>query len=315
MEEIRFKVRGRKGLDISCFKIVPDGEIKGVVHILHGMGEHKERYMHFAKFLAANSYAAYAHDHRKHGESVDNEADVGIFTKEDKWDDVIADCNIVSRRIKKDYPDLKVITLGHSMGSIITRQFISKYPNSTNLAILMGTLPPMTLGKVIAPLLISYVMGIFNPKDNRSEFFGKQFNDPLIKDFDQRRTKFDWLSVDENNVDKYIDDPLCGYDYSTRFYKEFMKGMLTVNKSDTIFGTNEIPLLFISGKLDPVGDYGVGVKSTRELYSGHGFLDLTLEIVEDARHEILNEKNKEHTYQFIIDWIEKTLEKIETELD
>ncbi len=314
MEEVRFKVRGKKGIEISCYKVVPE-EVKGVVHILHGMGEHKERYLHFAKYLAKNSFAVYVHDHRKHGESVRNEAEVGIFTKEDKWDDIIDDCNFVSRKIKKDLPNAKVITLGHSMGSIIGRKFISKYPNATDLAIIMGTLPPMAFGRVIAPLLMTAVMSLFNPKNNRSEFMSKQLNEPLIKDFEPRRTNFDWITSDDSIVDKYVEDPLCGYSYSTRFYKEFFKGILNVNKSDTLFGTNEIPLLFISGKQDPVGEYGAGVKRVRELYSGHGFLDLTLEIVEEARHEVLNEKNKKYTYEFIVNWINESLERVEKELD
>ena len=314
MEVERFIVKGKKRIDISCFKIVPE-EVKGVVHILHGMGEHKERYLHFAKYLAKNSYAVYVHDHRKHGESVHDESEVGIFTKEDKWDDIIDDCNFVNRKIKKDLPNAKIITLGHSMGSIIGRKFISKYANSTDLAIIMGTLPRISLGKALVPLLMTTVMSLFNPKNNRSPFMSKLLNDPLIKDFEPRRTDFDWITSDETIVDKYVDDPLCGYTYSTRFYKEFFKGIVNVNKSDTLFGTNEIPLLFISGKLDPVGEYGEGVKSIRELYSGHGFLELTLEIVEDARHEVLNEKNKEYTYKFIIDRIKKSLEKMKTELD
>ncbi len=314
MDVERFKVRGKKGIEISCFKIIPE-EVKGVVHILHGMGEHKERYLHFAKYLAKNSYAVYAHDHRKHGESVNDESEVGIFTKEDKWDDIIDDCNFVNRKIKKDLPDVKVITLGHSMGSIIGRKFISKYANATDLAIIMGTVPPISLGKAIVPLLMTSVMILFNSKNNRSPFMSKILNDPLIKDLEPRRTDFDWINTDEKAVDEYIEDPLCGYNYSTRFYKEFFKGLYDASKSDVIFEGNNIPLLFISGKNDPVGEFGVGVKAARELYSGHGFLDLTLNIINDTRHEVLNEPNKKETYKFIIDWIEENLEKAKTELD
>ncbi len=314
MEVVRFKQRGKKDLELSCFKIVPE-EVKGVVHILHGMGEHKERYLHFAKYLANNSFAVYAHDHRKHGESVNNENEVGIFTKEDKWDDIIDDCNFVNRQIKKDFPKIPLITLGHSMGSVIARKVISKYPNSSTMAILMGTLPPITSGRAFAPLMLSGIISLFNRKNNRSEFLSKLLNEPLIKKFEPRRTKFDWLSTDETIVDKYVDDPLCGYSYSSRFYYQFFKGIVDVNKSVTMYETKDIPLLFISGKKDPVGEFGDGVKKTRELYSGHGLLDLTTELVDDARHEVLNEKNKATTYKYIIEWIEKSLEKLKDELN
>ncbi len=314
MEVKRFIVRGKKGLDISCYKIVP-AEVKGAVHILHGMGEHKERYLDFAQFLAANNYAVYVHDHRKHGDSIQGTDEVGIFTRSDKWLDIINDCSFVNRKIKKELPNVKIITLGHSMGSVIARKFISLYPRSSDLAIIMGTLPPIGLAKAALPLTMTFVMSLFNPKNERSLFMAKQLNEPLIKPFEPRRTDFDWITSDEAIVDKYVADPLCGYAYSTRFYKEFFKGILDVNKSDVIFATKEMPLLFISGKLDPVGEFGEGVKATRELYSGHGFLDLSLYIVENARHEVLNEKNKAETYQYIIDWIEKSILKIETELD
>ncbi len=310
MEVIRFELVRKNEIKLSCFQIVPEGETKGVVHILHGMGEHKERYLHFAKFLAKNSYAVYAHDHRKHGESVKDESEVGIFTKSDKWSDIIDDCNFVNRKIRKDFPNHKIITLGHSMGSVIARKYISEYPYTTDLAIIMGTLPPMGFGKVILPLVVTSVMSFFNPKNNRSLFLGKFLNDPLIKHLEPRRTDFDWITTDEKIVDKYVEDPLCGYSYSTKFYKEFFKGILSVNKSETVFKTKEMPLLFISGKEDPVGEFGNGVKATRELYSGHGFLDLTLEIIAGDRHEVLNETNKINTYEFILDWINEGIERI-----
>ena len=292
MEVKRFKLRGKKGIELSVFKIVPEGEAKGVVHILHGMGEHKERYLHFAKYLAKNSYAVYAHDDRKHGESVSDPSQVGIFTKEDKWDDIIDDCKFVNRQIKKDFNDVPIITFGHSMGAIIALKLISKYPNTTTIAVIMGILPPITMTRAFVPLLFANVLSLFNKSNKPSPFMGKLFNDPLIKGFEPSRTKFDWLTTDEKVVDKYIEDPLSGYSYSPRFYKQFIKGLLDINKSDTIFEGKGIPLLFISGKEDAVGEYGDGVRRMRELYSGHGFLDLSLKIIDNARHEVLNEKDK-----------------------
>ena len=315
MEVVRFKVKGKNGIDLSCFKIIPEGEVKAAVQIIHGMGEHKERYLHFAQYLANNSYAVYVYDQRKHGESTEDILDVGIFTKDDKWEDLVADCNYINRQIRKDLPDIKVVTFGHSMGSSICRSFISQYPNASDMVILSGVITPHSTIKVLIPYLISSVMCWFNPNNNRSAYFGKLFNAPSIKEFEPRRTDFDWINTDENNVDKYIEDPLCGYNYSTTAYKEFFRGFLSVNKSEVILGTNEIPILFISGEFDPVGNFTIGTKQVRELYSGYGFLDLTLEIVKDARHEVLNETNKESTYKFIINWIEKSLETIETDLE
>ena len=301
-----FKVKGKHDLDLSCFKIVPEGELKGVIQVFHGMGEHKKRYHHFAKYMAKNGFAVYAHDHRKHGLSVNNKEDVGIFTKEDTWEDVLLDCNFVNRRIQKDLPDVPVIIMGHSMGSIIARKYISNYASVPKMAIIMGTLPPIGMSRAWAPLFLTTVFGLFM-KDKRLPWIAKLLNDPLNKSLTIKRTKFDWLSNDIRVVDKYIDDPLCGYAYSKRFYKEFFKTMLDVNKSDIILETEDIPLLFISGKDDPVGDFGDGVKKTRELYSGHGYTQLTYKLIDNNRHEIINEKEKTATFKYLIEWINSKL--------
>ena len=301
-----FIVKGKGEIDLSCFKIIPEGEIKGVIQVFHGMGEHKKRYHHFAKYMAKNGYAVYAHDHRKHGKSVNSPEDVGIFTKNDLWSDVLLDCNFVNRKIQKDLPDVPIIIMGHSMGSIIARKFISNYERVPKMAIIMGTLPPIGMGRAWAPLFITTVIGWF-AKDKRLPFIAKLLNDPLNKELTIKRTEFDWLSNDIRVVDKYIDDPLCGYSYSKTFYKEFFRAMLDVNKSDVILETNDIPLLFISGKDDPVGDFGDGVKKTRELYSGHGYTQLTIKLIEENRHEIINEKEKTATFKYLIEWMNSNL--------
>lgn len=301
-----FIVKGKFGIDLSCFKIIPEGEIKGVIQVFHGMGEHKKRYHHFAKYMAKNGFAVYAHDHRKHGKSVNSPEDVGIFTKDDLWSDVLLDCNFVNRKIQKDLPDVPIIIMGHSMGSVIARKFISNYERVPKMAIIMGTLPPIGMKRAWVPLFITTVMGWFT-KDKRMPFIAKLLNDPLNKKYTIKRTKFDWLSNDIRVVDKYIEDPLCGYSYSKTFYKEFFRAMVDVNKSDVILETNDIPLLFISGKDDPVGEFGEGVKKTRELYSGHGYTQLTIKLIEGNRHEIINEKEKNATFKYLIEWINSNL--------
>jgi alpha-beta hydrolase superfamily lysophospholipase len=125
--------------------------------------------------------------------------------------------------------------------------------------------------------------------------------------YEEPRTPFEWLCKDEKIVDKYIEDPLCGYAYSKMFYKEFFHAMIDVNKSDVILETNDIPMLFISGKDDPVGDFGEGVKRTRELYSGHGYTQLTIKLVDNNRHEIINEKEKIATYKYLLEWISSNI--------
>lgn len=301
-----FVVRGKKEVDLSCFKILPEGEIKGVIQFFHGMGDHKKRYRNLAKFMAKNGYAFYAHDHRKHGKSVKTPEEVGIFSRNDSWEDVLLDCNFITHEIQKDLPDVPIIIMGHSMGSTIARQYISNFERVPKMAIIMGTLPPIGLSRAWAPLFLTTVFGWFM-KDKPMNFIAKLLNDPLNKSYPVKRTKFDWLTNDTKVVDKYVADPLCGYSYSKKFYKEFFKSLLKLNKSDVILETNDIPLLFISGKDDPVGDFGEGVKKTRELYSGHGYTQLTIKLIENNRHEIINEKEKTTTFKYLVEWMDSNL--------
>lgn len=304
----QFKVKGRSNITLSCFKIIPDGEVKGVIQIFHGMGEHKDRYQHFATYMSKKGFAVYAHDHRKHGLSVNDPSEVGIFSDQDYWDYVIDDCKFVSEVIIKELPGKPIIILGHSMGSIIARKYISQYVSFPSMAIIMGTLPPITSKRAIVPLFLCNILGVFD-KEGRSPFIAKLLNNPLNKSYKPIRTKFDWLSNDIANVDKYIEDPLCGYDYNPRFYKEFFKAAVDVNRQETILSTKDIPMLFISGEDDPVGDFSMGVKEIRELYSGHGYFKLTCKFIPKNRHEILNENEKASTYKYILNWVESNLEK------
>ena len=116
----RFKVKGKHSVELACVKVLPKKEPKALIQIFHGMGEHKERYLPFMKFMAEQGYALYAHDHRKHGESILFEEGYGIFDKDDRWDDVLDDCYYVTRKMLKDYPGKPIIIFGHFLIAFIT---------------------------------------------------------------------------------------------------------------------------------------------------------------------------------------------------
>ena len=301
--EQRFTVTGKNDCPLSAIKMVPR-KPKAIVQIFHGMGEHKERYLPFMNFLYDNGYGSFIHDHRKHGESVPEADELGIFTKYDMWQDVLDDCYFVSRRILKEYPGVPIVIMGHSMGSIIAREYITRYRTIGQKAIIMGTLPPYGFLKAMVPLTLSRIIGLFKG-NKRSLFLAEQLNQPLLKSYTEVDSKFDWISSDPNVVKAYEEDPLCGYAYNARFYQEFFKAIISVNKSNTIALTKDIPLLFISGKDDPVGEFGEGVEALVKLYKGHGMTETNTMIIDSARHEVLNETNKEQTYQAILKWLDE----------
>jgi len=311
MKAERFFIEGKFGVPLHCLSIIPEGEPKAILVILHGMGEHKERYLEYAKWMASHGYAVYVHDHRKHGKSIVEDEEttevVGIFSSEDKWEYVIDDVHFVVKDARKKIPGKEVIILGHSMGSVIARRYIAKYSQVPRAVVLSGTTPIFNRSETVLPLAVGRLCNLF-AKNSPSKLLAGVLNKPLIKDYEEPRTPFEWLSKDEKVVDKYIEDPLCGFPYNARFYIEFFKALRRVNNTDNISDTRNIPILFISGKDDPVGGYGEGVEDVYKLYMGHGFFEVRLKIIPDNRHEILNEPEKLDTYQKILEWLEQTLE-------
>lgn len=302
-----FSVVGKHNLELKGIMVKPKKEPKAIIQIFHGMAEHKERYIEFMEFLAKNGYAVYAHDHRKHGESISEEEGYGIFTKEDRFSDVIDDCNKVTKKIIKDYPGKKIVIMGHSMGSIIARYYISRYALVPSAAIIMGTLPIYTSMSGFAPISLAKTIKLFTSSKRRSNFLAKVLNDPCIKPIENPRTDLDWLSHDTNTVDEYIANPLCGYAYTPQFYVEFLKTIVEVNKEKVVTSTKDMPMLFISGDQDPVGNNGEGVSDVVNYYKGCGYSQITKILIENGRHEILNETDKYDTYDKILAWLTKEI--------
>jgi len=305
-----FQVQGKRGCTLKGIRTLPKKHPKAIIQIFHGMGEHKFRYLPFMEFMSQKGYACYAHDHRKHGESVTVEDGYGLFERNDRWDDVLDDAYFVTRKILKDYPGSKIIILGHSMGSVIAQTYVANNALIPHAAIFMGALAPMSTGKTLAPRLMAKLMGLFKRKHSRSDFLAKVVNKPLIASFgDSPRTPFEWLSHDEAIVDAYVEDPMCGYAYTPKFYAEFIKGISVATSTRTIGKMKDNPILFISGAEDPVGLYGEGVEEIYSRYSGHGFTQLTKKIIEGARHEVLNETSKLETFDYLLKWCDSTLMK------
>jgi len=303
MEVVKFNVKGKKALQLSVMKVEPEGTPKGIFHIFHDMGEYKERYTDFSMFLAKNGYVVYVHDHRKHGASLDRIEDLGIFTKDESWVDIVDDCYLVSRFIKKEQEKIPYIILGHSMGSIIARDFLSKYEGVAQKAIIMAPPPSTSNGDIFSLVAVGGLLNMINKKNKTSDFLAEKLNKRMLKDYDEPRTDFDWLCTDEAVVDAYVEDPLCGFNYTAKFYIELAKAAVNVNKNDKNFEISDLPLLFIGGDEDPVGENGEAVKEVRGIYSGYAFVQLQYKLFKGMRHEVLNETKKQEVYDYILQWI------------
>ncbi len=302
MEKQTWVIQGSKNQKIFLrrYKNKSEEQVKGIVHILHGMAEYGARYGHFAQFLVEHGYTVYVHDHRKHGKSLQRNERVGIFTN-DTWEDMIEDIHHVQKFIKSNEPETAHIMLGHSMGSVLLRYYLTVYGEEVDRAIIMGTVHSHLLENKAGAILSAACEAV--APSIRNKALDYLFVGRMNKTFEPAATEFDWLSRDKKVVDWYINSPLCGYQYSPRFYKEFAKGLDYVSNEENIIKTPHIPIALISGDMDPVGQFMEGVTSVYNMYKRLGY-DVDLKSVANARHEILNEINKEEIYELVLNLIE-----------
>lgn len=303
MEMIEHYVTMQDGHEIFVRHCIPE-RLKGHIHLLHGMAEHSERYLQFANMLVELGYLVSMHDHRGHGKTVERNGVLGHYADENGFNLVVDDVAQVLAAVRrgKEYP--KPILFGHSMGSFIVRRYLQLYSEDVHSAILCGTgstTPIHAAGNALANLL-SQIQGANVPSKmmNALSFgsFNKQVKNP--------KTKMDWLSRDEVEVQKYIEDPLCGFIPTNQFFADLTKGLLLIAKNEELVKVrHDIPLLFISGSDDPVGGNGKGVFKVANSMRKAGVENVAIHIFEEMRHEILNEKNKQHVYDVIRRWLKE----------
>ena len=287
----------------------PDGTPKAVVQIAHGIAEHIDRYEDFMRFLAENSYVAVGNDHLGHGKSAATPDELGIFAEENGWNYVIEDMRKLREKVLEQYPGLPYVFFGHSMGSFLTRTFLIKYPALYDAAILSGT------GQQSAALVNGgYLAAQLLTKKNGPRSSGQTLNDIAFGSYCKRienpRTPFDWLSRDNDTVDRYIADPLCGFICKTSLYRDMMGGLKFLTDQKNINKMNRnAPVYFMSGAEDPVGDYGKGVEKAYKAFCRAGLTDVMIRLYPGGRHEMLNEINRSEVMQDILNWLNDRIKK------
>lgn len=284
-------------------KYIPSEPI-AVIQIVHGMAEHGGAYEKFIEYLVHNQFAVFIHDQRGHGKTAKNEEDLGFFGDKIEWDDIAKDILFISKLIKEEF-DKPLILFGHSMGSYLSRRAVQLEGPLYDGLILSGTgYDPGILRKI--GVILSGTESLITGGNKRSKILDFLTFGNFNNHFKFPKTKYDWLSRDEAEIDRYIKDPFCGFICSSSFYKELLKGIGKIHKKEEIKKTPcELPIFIFSGSKDPVGQNGDGVKKVYELYKGIGCIDLTMKLYDEARHEMLHETNKEEVYLDVKTWIEQ----------
>jgi alpha-beta hydrolase superfamily lysophospholipase len=278
---------------------------KAVVQVLHGMAEYGSRYARLAQALAAAGYSTYAHDHRGHGKSIREGSNPGHMADTDSWNRVVEDTHGVNREIAKRNPRLPIIILGHSMGSFVLQQLLFEHPNDMVAAALSasnGKPPPIAvIGKILARIERARV-----GKSNSSPVLQRLTFGEYNKAFAPARTEFDWLSRDPEEVDKYVADPLMGFAVSTQTWLDLLNALDRIaNPNNVAKVPKGMPLYLFAGDQDPVGDKGKGMKNLYDAYKRAAIFDVRLKLYPGARHETLNETNRQEVTDDFIAWCDE----------
>ena len=279
---------------------------KAIVQIFHGMAEHSERYDDFAKYLNSKGFIVYADDHRGHGLSV-KEGSVQGYIGEDGFNRIVEDEKEISNLIRKSYKELPLYIFAHSFGSFIGQEYITKYSKEIDGIILSGSSKQDGIDLKMGKVLASIQKLLFN-ETAKAKLIDKLSFGAYNSKVKNRKTNCDWLSRDEKEVNKYLEDEKCGFISPINFYNHMFNGLSKLYKLEKLNKIDKnLSILVISGDEDPVGKYGIGVRRLHQQYVDLGLKNSAIKLYEGGRHELLNETNKHEVYDFIYNWLREIL--------
>jgi alpha-beta hydrolase superfamily lysophospholipase len=300
MPESEFTFRADDGESLFARRWLPAAPPRAIVQIVHGLTEHSARYARLAAALNDAGYGVYAADLRGHGPKA-AAADRGHFADEGGWDKVVGDLWTLNRRIAADEPGTPIVLLGHSLGSFLGRSFIARHSDALAGVVLSGSSgrPPMiaTFGRLIAREE-RLRLGRRGKSDPVFQMWFGDFNKP----FRPARTAFDWLSRDEKEVDAYVADPFCGFPFTTQLAIDVLDALPHATSPASLAAIRkDMPIYVFSGERDPVG---ANIKGLIGDLKAAGFTRLTTRLYPGARHETLNETNRDEVTRDLIAWLD-----------
>lgn len=310
-EEYYYESSDDQKTRIHAVKWTPeDGKIRGVLQICHGMQEYIDRYQEFAEFMTSQGFAVVGHDHIGHGQSVASREELGIMHTDHPAETMVEDIfkNFLINR--EQYANVPYFILGHSMGSYLLRMLLvlkAEELKGVNGAIIMGT-GTEDDGTIKAGRMVVNMVGGLRGWDHKSRFIANLMFSKPYKQYDVTgaHPENSWLSKNVENVKAYYANPLDNYMFSVNGYRVLLTATLFDNQAENIAKMNkDMPILFVSGDGDPVGNLGVGVREAYDRFVKSGIKDVSMHLFHGDRHEILNETDREQVRAYIMDWVEK----------
>lgn len=309
MKEQHFTFTADDGAKLFVYRWQPDvGFGKAVVHIAHGMAEHAGRYERLAEILTENGFVVFANDYRGHGKTA-SATDIGHFADQDGWQRILKDIEELERLERNEFFGHRIILFGHSLGSLVAQHLATRDVfDAVAMSGANGLVSPLVhVGKLIAKTE-RWRLG----KRGKSELINSLTFDAFNKPFRPNRTSFDWLSRDEAEVDKYIADPMCGFLCSTQLWLDVLSAITEAAKPE--FRTRvpkQLPIYLFSGSRDTANAEGRGSTALAEYYRSHGMEKVSYRIFPQARHETLNELNREEVTEHLVDWMNAIIKLLE----
>jgi alpha-beta hydrolase superfamily lysophospholipase len=302
-----FKADDRKELFVHRWLPDEGTRVRGVIHIAHGMAEHGGRYARAASELTAAGYAVYANDHRGHGKTAKSDDELGFMGRPNGFARAVRDLSELVAHEKKEHPSLPVFLFGHSMGSYMIQRFMIQEGRAIRGAVLSGSSgKPDALasaGKVVAKL-----ERLRLGERGKSKLLTNLSFGGWNRQFSPTRTEYDWLSSDPAEVDRYIDDPRCGFPVSTELWVELLRELEEIARPENQARVpKDLPVYIFSGSRDPVGGNRKSVEQLVSAYRAAGIKDITLRFYPDGRHESLNEVNRDEVTRDLIAWLDRVL--------
>lgn len=306
MRKEEFTIDSRDGVHkLYAVKYLPEGEPKAIVQIVHGMSEYVGRYEAFARFLTEQGYLVTGEDHLGHGLSVPEGEAYGYFCTMDPATVLVRDVHRLKKTIQQQYPGKPFFILGHSMGSYILRNYLFRYGTGIQGAIIMGTGTENPASVAFVRCLSKCMELIYGEKH-----LSRTLDKLVMGKYNQRipgpRTESDWLSRDEEIVNRYRIDPLCGFPFTVNGYRCLFELVNRLFKKENLSHLPaELPVLMVSGEEDPVGAYGEGVKKAYASLTEAGMKHVEMKLYAGDRHEILNELDRQQVMEDIAAWLGK----------
>lgn len=294
-EQLRFP--SSNGTDQVSTMIWTCEQPRAVVQICHGMAEHIMRYDEFARFLQQKGIVVCGNDHVGHGQTSSSDS-YGYFAFREGWDCLVHDAHLLRKLMQNRYPDVPYILFGHSMGSMVARDYVARFGKGLRGAVFCGTSgrnPGAAFGKLLSRFL--------RPME-QSELLNKLAFGKYNERFDED-SEFAWLSSDAEQVSAYEADDMSGFVFTARGFHDLFDGLTRVSKRKCAKRMpKNMPILLIAGQDDPVGNYGKGVEQVRDKLRKAGCTRVTCILYKGMRHEILNEREKQLVYDDVNGWLE-----------